>query len=641
MRPELEARASRFCHSQHVLALVIMAAQVSDPTVVKNQAARSKVWKYFGFPQDSSGAVDKSRVICTLCDAKDGFRYNRNRNTTNLVSHLERHHKAEYAEYIKCSGKDTGTGDGQPTLQATLSRSQYLPTSSEHHKQLTVAVTKYIAMDMQPISAVEDRGFRQLMAVAEPRFKVPSRTYFSKITMPSLYSRKRERVEAELSDFEYCCFTTDLWTAQHQNHSYISLTCHFIDKEWQFQSRCLQTNNIADILKSLLQEWKIEGKVSGATTDNGQNVVNAITQMGVFHLPCMGHTMQLSVKRGLEVRSVSHALGSARRVVSHFHKSPKATYKLREKQSLLGLKHSALKADCITRWGSTYEMLEILLEQQQAVCAALLESTKRDDRYLMPSSNDFTVIEELVEILEPFRDATEVVSGEKYPTISIICPLLYKFLNVTLCEKDDDTSLCKEVKRAIRVDLESRYVSQEVEEKLRLSSYLDPRFKALPFLGEVDRALVRLNAKAELVAMIEPENSQASTSTQSPEATEAPAEHLPPPKKKKLETLLGDIFEQRLPTELPTADDTAEAELRRYEAEDGTSLENNKPLEWWKSRSSSYVYLSKLAKRLLCITATSVPSERLFSSAGNLVSQKRSCLSAENVDKLLFLYENL
>ena len=35
-----------------------------------------------------------------------------------------------------------------------------------------------------------------------------------------------------------------------------------------------------------------------------------------------------------------------------------------------------------------------------------------------------------------------------------------------------------------------------------------------------------------------------------------------------------------------------------------------------------------------------MPSDRLFSSAGNLVNQKRSCLSPENVDYLLFLYEN-
>jgi len=57
-------------------------------------------------------------------------------------------------------------------------------------------------------------------------------------------------------------------------------------------------------------------------------------------------------------------------------------------------------------------------------------------------------------------------------------------------------------------------------------------------------------------------------------------------------------------------------------------------------RKINYNFLSTLAKRFLCVTATNVPSERLFSSAGNLLSERRSRLTPENVEKLLFLYEN-
>jgi len=35
------------------------------------------------------------------------------------------------------------------------------------------------------------------------------------------------------------------------------------------------------------------------------------------------------------------------------------------------------------------------------------------------------------------------------------------------------------------------------------------------------------------------------------------------------------------------------------------------------------------------------PSERLFSAAGNLVAEKWNCLLPENVDRMLFLFENL
>ena len=63
-------------------------------------------------------------------------------------------------------------------------------------------------------------------------------------------------------------------------------------------------------------------------------------------------------------------------------------------------------------------------------------------------------------------------------------------------------------------------------------------------------------------------------------------------------------------------------------------------LLWWKERESLNKYLTLLAKKFLCITATSVPSEWLFSAAGNLVSKKRSRLTSDNIDKLIFQYEN-
>ena len=39
----------------------------------------------------------------------------------------------------------------------------------------------------------------------------------------------------------------------------------------------------------------------------------------------------------------------------------------------------------------------------------------------------------------------------------------------------------------------------------------------------------------------------------------------------------------------------------------------------------------------LSIPATSIPSERLFSKAGQLLSERRSRLKPKNVDKILFL----
>lgn len=82
----------------------------------------------------------------------------------------------------------------------------------------------------------------------------------------------------------------------------------------------------------------------------------------------------------------------------------------------------------------------------------------------------------------------------------------------------------------------------------------------------------------------------------------------------------------------------ARVEVNRYNGETATELN---PLCWWKENSHRYPILSRLARKYLCILATSVPTERAFSSAGNTVSAKRSCLQPDSVEMLVFLAENL
>ena len=67
---------------------------------------------------------------------------------------------------------------------------------------------------------------------------------------------------------------------------------------------------------------------------------------------------------------------------------------------------------------------------------------------------------------------------------------------------------------------------------------------------------------------------------------------------------------------------------------------DNDALEWWKMNASRFPRLAEIARRLLCVPASSTASERLFSTAGSTVSKIRNSLKPENVDALLFLNKN-
>lgn len=48
-------------------------------------------------------------------------------------------------------------------------------------------------------------------------------------------------------------------------------------------------------------------------------------------------------------------------------------------------------------------------------------------------------------------------------------------------------------------------------------------------------------------------------------------------------------------------------------------------LNWWSMNQRKFPYLSILAKKYLSVPATSIPAERIFATAGNIVSAKRAC----------------
>jgi hypothetical protein len=64
------------------------------------------------------------------------------------------------------------------------------------------------------------------------------------------------------------------------------------------------------------------------------------------------------------------------------------------------------------------------------------------------------------------------------------------------------------------------------------------------------------------------------------------------------------------------------------------------PLEHWKEHKLQFPNLHKLSQKILCIPASSVPSERIFSATDLVLTQQRNRLKSKHVEKLIFVKQN-
>jgi hypothetical protein len=81
------------------------------------------------------------------------------------------------------------------------------------------------------------------------------------------------------------------------------------------------------------------------------------------------------------------------------------------------------------------------------------------------------------------------------------------------------------------------------------------------------------------------------------------------------------------------------ARLPRLDRRPDASVVINDPLLWWKEHARELPTLSELARRVLCIPATSAPSERVFSVAGLTIAKDRARLLPEVAADMVYLHE--
>lgn len=289
---------------------------------------------------------------------------------------------------------------------------------------------------------------------------------------------------------------------------------------------------------------------------------------------------------------------------------------LAKAQEELQLPQHAFITSCPTRWGSMQQMIERVLEQQRALTQVL--SADRKTIHLVPQWQDTDVLESVSKALGPLQEFTDALSSENYISVSYVKPVLHLLNTKILAVEDEDTDLTKTIKSKILNYISKHYEDETTQVLLDTATFLNPRFKT-SYTDEDKLPNIKSRVMSDMEMSSHKDTSESVINT----CGENPDIDLPPPGKKARKSL-GSFFKKT--SAMPAAlrlEEAIAAELNSYVLSPSIDSEED-PLKWWRLHQINFPIMSRVAQKYLCIPATSSPSERVFSTGGNVVTCHRS-----------------
>ena len=236
-------------------------------------------------------------------------------------------------------------------------------------------------------------------------------------------------------------------------------------------------------------------------------------------------------------------------------------------------------------------MLQSIVEQKTALAAY---SAGHDLPHVTP--NQWDLGDKIIAVLNPVEEITTKSISTEVASVSLIIPFVRAFKK-TLENHDDDREI-RTMKSEMLASLNTRYGNVESNGSLALATLLDPRFKDKFISGTVEKTNAKDLLDEKVAEITGSDNSRA-----------------PSPKCPKTNLLqcFAEILE-----EAEVEVDAYNAVVDKYLAEPLIPFPRGNSYSWWAANKPRFPALAKLAQRYLCAPPTSVPSERLFSGAGEI-----------------------
>jgi len=588
---------------------------------------------------------------------------------------------------------------------------KYHPKSLEEQRITKSIIKDLIICESLPVTFVESDGFRKFLQIVIPRFVPIGRTaVISKIHDQA--AKLKEDIISVLNKCDTVNATVDIWS-DRQTRSFFGITAHVMVEDDSLQLRTYTLacerilgrhtgEKISNVFDGIMEEFQIKNKIDYIVTDNASNMKSAFTTIfpvaeignpimvevgcelsemeldalcslddeSVWNsleesesdsididlcsiakrsrLSCFAHSLQLSIGDGLKhIQGARPAMSKLSRLSTLIHSSNAVKENFENKFG----KSRTIPAYNATRWNSQLHQI------QSAVCLdhQKLENLCKDTdhRECILSVKEWAQMKELVDLLKPFSEATNLIQGDTNPTISFVVPTvlalhghLTSFMKKAKFLKVIATELLKSLKLRFSgvfasVGMCNALPAHSMLHNLGneqpfgdvvyvMAAVLDPAFsfRWLVDVAADDVAKEDLKTTIKDVIVQEAESlSRASTlGNISPSESEGQCSSIDPGSA----TLFASYKRKKL-----TRISSAHSQVIRYLelAEETEEM----CLGFWYANKARLDLIFGLAKKVLAVPASSAPVERVFSRGGIIMRPHRARLNDKLLAELIFL----
>lgn len=277
----------------------------------------------------------------------------------------------------------------------------------------------------------------------------------------------------------------DCWTSSNQ-HPFQGVIARWITDDWELRNVVIDLTilhgshsgiNIAKSFWDVLLDYGIVEKLLSVTTDNATNMDTMFEELeklaaafGVpfdsknFRVRCFIHILNLASRAMInavgdgdsttypsddesdgedeiekECSKVLPVVAKIRKGVVAIRNSPQRREMFQKQCCVAGIEHKNLLRDVRTRFNATFTMIE-RAKQMMIPFDMTLNCIPKLRKYGL-NKEEWQMIDELIKLLSPFKEATVMLSNEHSPTMSRLASvyhLLFDHLEKYIESKDDD-----------------------------------------------------------------------------------------------------------------------------------------------------------------------------------------------------------